>query len=70
MGERGGDRLAGGGVPHAGRAIVAGGGNALAVAREACDRDTCVVAEDDCTIWIPDGWSAEVAVDGSYVLTR
>ena len=29
-----------------------------------------VVAEPDCTIWIPPGWSAEVGVDGSYVLTR
>ena len=30
----------------------------------------CVVAEPDCTIWIPEGWSAEVAADGSFVLTR
>jgi N-methylhydantoinase A/oxoprolinase/acetone carboxylase beta subunit len=30
----------------------------------------CVVAEPDCTIWIPDRWSAEVGPDGSYVLTR
>jgi len=30
----------------------------------------CVVAEPDCTIWIPGGWSADVAPDGSYVLTR
>jgi N-methylhydantoinase A/oxoprolinase/acetone carboxylase beta subunit len=30
----------------------------------------CVVAEADCTIWIPAGWSAEVAPDGSYVLSR
>ncbi len=29
-----------------------------------------VVAEPDCTIWIPDGWSAAVAHDGSWVLTR
>jgi N-methylhydantoinase A/oxoprolinase/acetone carboxylase beta subunit len=33
-------------------------------------RGPCVVAEPDCTIWIPDGWSAEVRPDGSYVLTR
>jgi len=30
----------------------------------------CVVAEPDCTIWIPEGWSAEVAADGSFVITR
>lgn len=30
----------------------------------------CVVAEPDCTIWIPEGWSADVAADGSYVVTR
>ena len=30
----------------------------------------CVIAEPDCTIWIPEGWSAQVAADGSYVLTR
>jgi N-methylhydantoinase A/oxoprolinase/acetone carboxylase beta subunit len=30
----------------------------------------CVIAEPDCTIWIPEGWSAEVGPDGSYVLTR
>jgi N-methylhydantoinase A/oxoprolinase/acetone carboxylase beta subunit len=30
----------------------------------------CVVAESDCTIWIPEGWSAEVGPDGSFVITR
>ena len=29
-----------------------------------------VVAEPDCTVWIPAGWTAEVADDGSWVLTR
>ncbi len=29
-----------------------------------------VIAEADCTIWLPDGWSADVAPDGSWVLTR
>ncbi len=29
-----------------------------------------VVVEPDCTVWIPDGWSAVVAPDGSWVLTR
>ena len=29
-----------------------------------------VVAEPDCTVWIPAGWSADVAADGSWVLTR
>jgi N-methylhydantoinase A/oxoprolinase/acetone carboxylase beta subunit len=30
----------------------------------------CVIAEPDCTIWIPEGWAAEVGPDGCYVLTR
>jgi len=30
----------------------------------------CVVAEPDCTVWIPEGWSADVGPDGSYVITR
>jgi N-methylhydantoinase A/oxoprolinase/acetone carboxylase beta subunit len=30
----------------------------------------CVIAEPDCTIWVPDGWSAEVGPDGSYVVRR
>ena len=29
-----------------------------------------VVAEPDCTMWIPEGWSAGVGPDGSWVLTR
>jgi len=29
-----------------------------------------VVAEPDCTIWIPEGWSVEVGPDESYVITR
>ena len=29
-----------------------------------------VVAELDCTLWVPEGWSADVAGDGSWVLTR
>jgi len=29
-----------------------------------------VVVEPDCTVWIPDGWSATVADDGSWVLRR
>ena len=33
-------------------------------------RGPCVVAEPDSTIWIPDGWTAEVASDGSFVITR
>ena len=33
-------------------------------------RGPSVVAEPDCTIWIPEGWSAEVSPDGSYVITR
>jgi N-methylhydantoinase A/oxoprolinase/acetone carboxylase beta subunit len=30
----------------------------------------CVVSEPDCTLWIPDGWRAEVAPDGAWVLKR
>ncbi len=30
----------------------------------------CVMAEPDCTVWIPEGWSATVAGDGSWVVTR
>jgi N-methylhydantoinase A/oxoprolinase/acetone carboxylase beta subunit len=30
----------------------------------------CVIAEPDCTIWIPEGWSAEVGPDGSFLITR
>ena len=33
-------------------------------------RGPAVIAEPDCTIWVPEGWSADVAPDGSYVLTR
>ena len=29
-----------------------------------------VIAEPDCTIWVPDGWRAEPGVAGSLVLTR
>jgi N-methylhydantoinase A/oxoprolinase/acetone carboxylase beta subunit len=29
-----------------------------------------VLAEADCTVWVPEGWTAEVAPDGSWVLTR
>jgi len=29
-----------------------------------------VVAEPDCTVWVPEGWRADVAADGSWVLTR
>ncbi|MEW6155231.1 MAG: hypothetical protein AB1673_14785, partial [Actinomycetota bacterium] len=29
-----------------------------------------VVAEADCTVWVPEGWQAAVAPDGSWVLTR
>jgi len=29
-----------------------------------------VVVEPDCTVWVAEGWSALVADDGSWVLTR
>ncbi len=28
-----------------------------------------VVAEPDCTVWVPEGWSGDVGPDGSWVLT-
>ncbi len=30
----------------------------------------CSLAETDCTVWVPEGWRADVADDGSWVLTR
>jgi N-methylhydantoinase A/oxoprolinase/acetone carboxylase beta subunit len=29
-----------------------------------------VLAEPDCTVWVPDGWSAEVGGGGSWILQR
>ena len=29
-----------------------------------------VIAEDDCTIWVPEGWSAEPGAAGALVLRR
>jgi hypothetical protein len=29
-----------------------------------------VLAEPDCTIWVPEGWEAGVHESGSWVLTR
>ena len=29
-----------------------------------------VVAESDCTIWVPEGWQGEVGAAGAYVLRR
>ena len=30
----------------------------------------CTLAEPDCTVWVPEGWRADVADDGSWVITR
>ena len=30
----------------------------------------CVVAEADCTVWVPEGWRADVADDGSWLMRR
>ncbi|MCA1656161.1 MAG: hydantoinase/oxoprolinase family protein [Actinobacteria bacterium] len=30
----------------------------------------CVMAEPDCTVWIPEGWAAAVVADGSWMITR
>jgi N-methylhydantoinase A/oxoprolinase/acetone carboxylase beta subunit len=37
--------------------------------RRSC-RGPAVVVEDDCTVWIPDGWHAEPRELGAWVLTR
>ena len=33
-------------------------------------RGPCVVAEPDCTVWLPDGWTARPAALGAWVLER
>jgi len=33
-------------------------------------RGPALVAEPDCTVWIPDGWRAEPAALGAWVVTR
>jgi N-methylhydantoinase A/oxoprolinase/acetone carboxylase beta subunit len=33
-------------------------------------RGPTVLAEPDCTVWVPEGWTADVGPDGSWVLTR
>jgi N-methylhydantoinase A/oxoprolinase/acetone carboxylase beta subunit len=33
-------------------------------------RGPAVLAEADCTVWVPDGWSAGVGTDGSWVISR
>ncbi|HEX2043981.1 MAG TPA: hydantoinase/oxoprolinase family protein [Acidimicrobiales bacterium] len=38
--------------------------------RRQATKGPAVVAEPDCTVWVPEGWSADVASDGSWVLTR
>jgi N-methylhydantoinase A/oxoprolinase/acetone carboxylase beta subunit len=30
----------------------------------------CVLAEPDCTVWVPEGWTAEVGGGGSWILRR
>jgi N-methylhydantoinase A/oxoprolinase/acetone carboxylase beta subunit len=30
----------------------------------------CVLAEPECTLWVPEGWRAEVGGDGAWVLKR
>jgi 5-oxoprolinase (ATP-hydrolysing) len=29
-----------------------------------------VAAEPDCTVWVPEGWTADPAPDGTWILTR
>ncbi|HEX2272975.1 MAG TPA: hydantoinase/oxoprolinase family protein [Acidimicrobiales bacterium] len=38
--------------------------------RRQATKGPAVIAEPDCTVWVPEGWSADVASDGSWVLTR
>ncbi len=33
-------------------------------------RGPCVMAEPDCTVWLPEGWSAEVGGGGAWILRR
>ena len=33
-------------------------------------RGPAVLAEPDCTVWVPPGWTAEVGAGGSWVITR
>ena len=42
----------------------------LPAVERAVVRGPAVVAEPDCTVWIPDGWVAEPRALGAWVLTR
>ncbi len=33
-------------------------------------RGPTVIAEEDCTVWVPEGWRADVEASGSWLLTR
>jgi N-methylhydantoinase A/oxoprolinase/acetone carboxylase beta subunit len=33
-------------------------------------RGPAVIAEEDCTVWVADGWRADVHPSGSWILTR
>jgi len=33
-------------------------------------RGPAVLVEPDCTVWVPEGWSADVGPDGSWVITQ
>jgi N-methylhydantoinase A/oxoprolinase/acetone carboxylase beta subunit len=41
-----------------------------AVGGRAAAKGPTVIAEPDCTVWVPDGWTAEVHDSGAYVLRR
>ena len=41
--------------------------SAASVARQAAE-GPAVLAEPDCTVWVPEGWSAEVGGGGSWIL--
>ena len=50
-------------------AVVDVGGLPAVSGREAAV-GPCVLAEPDCTVWVPDGWDAEVGGGGSWILRR
>jgi len=45
-------------------------GQLPASGRREAARGPAVLAEPDCTVWVPDGWSAEVGKGGSWILRR
>jgi hypothetical protein len=38
--------------------------------RSGVHRGPTVIAEADCTIWVPEGWTAAAGGGGAWILTR